>query len=220
MKAAIFDMDGTLTDSEPLHFLAAKMVLQEFDIEISESDFHKTVGMADDEIWRFLIKNYRLKADIDDLLRRKDRHYLEIIERGLVRTAGLLKFLDVLKADDIRMAVVSSANRLSVDATLKQLEIYDYFDITISADDVTEKKPSPEPYLLCLKNLGLGAEDCIVFEDSPAGVKSAKAAGMRCVALLSYFKKQALKNADFFINSFEDINELVKQKWIKVKLTK
>ena len=202
MKAIIFDMDGVIADTEPLHFESLNMVLANYNIKLPDSSFGKYIGLSEEDTWKMIKSEYNLYVTIDELMRERRDYIFDLIER--LKPAKRL-YLLLNQLDKHKLALVSSSDRAIVTSVINKLKLQGYFDVIVTGDDVTNKKPDPEPYLLALRKLRLGPEDCIVIEDSPPGVKSAKGAGIRCIALTHTYRKDELQ-ADFHTESIAELN--------------
>lgn len=194
-KAVLFDMDGVLVNSEPVITEAAIQALREFGIEASYSDFHQFTGMGEDRfiggVAELHGKQYRLEM--------KDRAYgiyQEIIPDLIEVYAGALPLLERLKHANVPAALASSADIVKVKANLEAAKIPEsLFCTVISGNDVERKKPFPDIYLLAASRCCADPGDCVVVEDAISGIQAAKAAGMRCVAVMTSFDEATLRNA-------------------------
>ena len=180
IQAILWDIDGTLLDSEPWHQRWTIDVCRRFGHAMSDSDYANTLGIAFPDLYarlnaaRPMGVTFREWADaITDL-------YLERIAEVEER-AGAFALVEAFAARGLRQACVSNSGRRAVEGNLRRMGI-PHFAFGISRDDVTNGKPDPEPYLLAAERLGVAPEVCAVIEDSPTGARAAKAAGMLTVA--------------------------------------
>jgi HAD superfamily hydrolase (TIGR01509 family) len=178
-KAYLFDCDGTIADSMPLHFVAWSTVLAEHGATMDEDTFYAWGGMPIREILSTLNALQGLDMPVDEVAVRKEALYFEILP-GLKAVPEVLEHIHD-KHGHIPFAVVSGSTRESVVASLTTLGILDRFDTLVCAGDYAKSKPDPEPFLLAAARLGVAPEDCLVFEDTDMGIQSATAAGMRSV---------------------------------------
>ncbi len=220
VSAIIFDMDGVIVDTEPLHFIALKRVLKEFNIDIPDTSFMDYFGISEESIWKKTLKKYSIKMPFNSFETKRRQHLFEVLEESLELAKGTLRLLKQLKKNRVRIALVTSSGRDVVDFILNKLDISGFFEIIVSSDDVKEKKPNPEPYRLALDRLGLKPDDCAVIEDSKYGVESAKGAGIFCIGLRNKNYENAATEADLLIWSLEELtiakmNNL--EKAIKIK---
>lgn len=182
LQAALFDFDGTLVNSDPAHLAAFNEILVPFERQMSQAQYDRDVlGRTNLEIFSHLFPGIDAEAAIT-LGDAKEAAYLR--RSDLVRAhSGAEVVLARLKAEGIRLALVTNAPRHVVMDLAPRLGLLPYFDIVITADDVTFGKPHPEPYQLALSQLGVAAEDAIVIEDSETGRRAAESAGIRVLLL-------------------------------------
>ena len=178
-KAYLFDCDGTIVDSMPLHFVAWGKALREWECAFTEEQFYSWGGRPVDEIIRALNEINGLQMPVDELLRTKEGLYREMLPE-LVGIPEVLEHIDH-SYGVIPFAVVSGGPRRSVEASLDALGIRDRFEVLVCAGEYAQGKPHPEPFLKAAEMLGVRAEDCLVFEDADPGIEAAKAAGMQWV---------------------------------------
>ncbi len=180
-KAYLFDCDGTIVDSMPLHYVAWKRVLSEWNCEFAEDVFYAWGGMPVAEIIATLNARHGLAMPVKEVARRKEALYFEI----LPELKAVPEVLEHIKAShgQIPFAVVSGSTRVSVTASLDVLKILDRFDTLVCAGDYERSKPDPEPFLIAAERLGIAPEDCLVFEDTEMGIQAATAAGMASVKI-------------------------------------
>ena len=178
-RAYLFDCDGTIADSMPLHFRAWKKALAEWDCEYPEALFYSWGGKPVREIIAGLNELYGLKMPIEALAVRKESLYLE----QLPQLKAIPEVLEHIEAQHGRIpfAVVSGSKRESVVGSLTVLHLLDKFDTIVAAEDYKNGKPAPDAYLLAASRLGVPPKDCLVFEDTALGIQAATAAGMATV---------------------------------------
>jgi len=187
-KAYLFDCDGTIVDSMPLHFVAWKMVMDEWGCSFPEDVFYAWGGLPAAEIIARLNAEQGLAMPVAEVEERKEALYFEIIHR-LEAVPEVLHEVEAMHGK-IPFAVVSGSTRESVVKSLEALGILEKFDTLVCAGDYTKSKPDPEPFLTAAKRLGVKPEDCLVFEDTQMGVDAAKAAGMKWVKILQPWERK------------------------------
>ena len=177
-KAYLFDCDGTIVDSMPLHYKAWKHILDQHDCPFPEEQFYAMGGMPIREIFDTLNRLHGLSMPIEEVARTKEQHYL----RSLDQLEAVPEVLEHIHEAHGRVpfAVVSGSARESVVHSLNALGLLDRFETLVCAGDYTHSKPHPEPFLIAAQRLGVAPKDCVVFEDTEMGIASAKAAGMSC----------------------------------------
>jgi len=178
-KAYLFDCDGTIADSMPLHYRAWKQALGEWQCEFDEKLFYSWGGMPVAEIISTLNEQHGLNMPVEILASRKESLYFELLPE-LKAVPEVLEHIEAERGR-IPFAVVSGSTRESVTASLESLHLLDRFNTLVCAGDYKESKPDPEGFLLAAARLGVAPETCLVFEDTEMGIQAAKAAGMASV---------------------------------------
>jgi len=195
----IFDMDGVLVDSEPFIIKAATQMFAELGLEIGPEDFHPFTGTGENRFIGGVAEKYNFPVDIEQAKKRTYDIYLEIIKGKLKPLSGAKEFINHCLNLGRKIAVASSADWRKVKGNLAEMRIpAETFDAVIAGDDVEHKKPAPDIFLLAAEKLGLDPKDCLVIEDAPSGIKAAKAAGCKCLAITSSFTPEKLLGADFY----------------------
>jgi HAD superfamily hydrolase (TIGR01509 family) len=177
--AYLFDCDGTIADSMPLHYVAWKKALGEWNCEFAEELFYAWGGRPTLEIISTLNQNHGLCMPVESVARRKEALYFEMLPELKV----VPEVLEHIEAQHglIPFAVVSGSDRESVTASLEMLKLLDRFDTLVCAGEYTKSKPDPEAFLLAASKLGVAPKSCLVFEDTEMGIQAATAAGMASV---------------------------------------
>jgi beta-phosphoglucomutase-like phosphatase (HAD superfamily) len=178
-QAYLFDCDGTIADSMPLHYVAWTQALSEWKCEFPEPLFYSWGGTPTPEIIAKLNQRYGLQMPVEQVARRKDVLYLENISR-LTAVPEVLEHIE-LSHGKLPFAVVSGDSREVVTASLTALKLLDRFETLVCAGDYRRGKPDPEPFLIAASRLGVTPGDCLVFEDTDLGIQAATAAGMASV---------------------------------------
>lgn len=185
LSAVIFDMDGVLLDSEPLHYEAVRQILAEQGVEFPIEDYFRYLGTTLTSTWDDLCARYPITMPFEQFEARYNSDVLVQYQAGAPLISGARELVAQLRDEDIPIAVASSSHREWVEAALTGAGLRQYFQQTTAGDEVSMGKPSPEIYLKAAHKLGVDPTDCIAIEDAPAGVESAKAAGMRVVLVRS-----------------------------------
>lgn len=187
-RAYLFDCDGTIADSMPLHYNAWKAVLADWNCDYPEEVFYSWGGKPVRKIIADLNMMNGLKMPVEDVAMRKESLYLA----QLPQLKAIPEVLECIEAEHGRIpfAVVSGSTRDSVVGSLSVLGLLDKFDIIVSADDYKHGKPAPDGYLLAAARLGVAPADCLVFEDTEMGVEAATAAGMASVKVLTSLERR------------------------------
>jgi beta-phosphoglucomutase-like phosphatase (HAD superfamily) len=192
-KAYLFDCDGTIADSMPLHFLAWSRALGEQGCVFDEETFYAWGGRSVADIIAKLNHRDSLDMPVDLVEHRKEEIYYESLP-SLRCVPEVLEQIE-FGYGRIPMAVVSGSKRESVVASLTALNLLDRFDTLVCAGDYQHGKPDPEPFLLAAERLGVAPGDCLVFEDADLGIASARAAGMASVRILQPWERAAAVKA-------------------------
>ncbi|OGV72746.1 MAG: hypothetical protein A3K19_02915 [Lentisphaerae bacterium RIFOXYB12_FULL_65_16] len=192
-RAVIFDMDGVLTDSEPVINAAAIAGLKEFGVAAQPEDFLPFVGAGEDRYIGGVAELYGVRYT-PAMKKRVYEIYLEMLPDRIRAFPGVHELLDRLDAAGLKVAVASSADRIKVEANLRAIGIrLERFAVLVVGEDVARKKPAPDIYLAAARKMGLTPGACCVVEDALNGVQAAKAAGMRCVAVEQSFPADQLR---------------------------
>ena len=222
LKAIIFDFDGVLADTEPLHFRIFQQVLQEEGLPLSERDYYeKYVGFDDRGCFHAILSEHGRPAPpetIQQLVERKAAMMLGHITTAKVVYPGVVAFVkDVVNR--YRLAIVSGALRHEIELILKAACMRDDFEHLTAAEDVQDGKPAPEGYLHALRSLNrrapLLASECLVIEDTVFGIQAAHAAGMRCLAVATTYPPDRLGIADAVTTTLNDyaLDSLARRFW-------
>jgi HAD superfamily hydrolase (TIGR01509 family) len=188
-KAYLFDCDGTIADSMPLHYVAWKRVLGEWNCEFDEQLFYAWGGMPVAEIIANLNVRDGLAMPVDEVKHRKEALYFELLPQ-LQAVPEVLEHIE-FSHGHIPFAVVSGSTRESVTKSLEVLGILDKFETLVCAGEYTRSKPDPEPFLIAAERLGVEPKDCLVFEDTDMGIQAATAAGMASVKIAQPWERAA-----------------------------
>ncbi len=211
-EAVIFDMDGVITDTMPCHFKAWSQIFAQQGIEVSFEDIYTREGQKGIESVREIFSENGKAFDETlalQLLRDKEVLFKKIFRRKFIR--GSRPFIRQLSKRNFRLALVTGSARHEAQKLLP-LEIWNLFEVIVCGCDVQNGKPHPEPYLKALKQLKLHPTQAIVIENAPFGIRSAKAAGLCCMAIETSLSSSYLHQADVIVKTY---NELIN----KVKIT-
>jgi len=197
IRAVIFDMDGVLTDSEPLINAAAIAMFREKGIHVQPDDFLPFVGTGEDRYIGGVAEKYKVPLDLPAAKRRTYEIYLQLAPERLEAFPGAQGLVQKCRQAGLKVAVASSADLIKIKANLQKIGLpMESWDAVVTGDDVARKKPAPDLFLAAAKKLGVAPAECVVLEDAVNGIQSAKAAGMRCVAVAHTFAEERLKAAD------------------------
>jgi HAD superfamily hydrolase (TIGR01509 family) len=214
-SAVIFDMDGVLLDSEPLHYEAVRQILAEQGIEFPLEDYFRYLGTTLTSTWDDLCERYPISMPFAQFEARYNADVLAQYEAGAPLIAGARELVAQLHQAGIPIAVASSSHRQWVEAALTGAGLREYFEQTTAGDEVSIGKPSPEIYLKAAEKLHIDPCECIAVEDAPAGAESAAAAGMRVVLVRSELTTDLNLTADWQV---DDLTQF-KLTWLSDRTT-
>jgi len=207
-EAVIFDMDGVLIDSEPIHVGVEKLLFDKLGIDVSETVHRSYMGASNEFMYSDLRSRFNLSESVteliesDELFRSDYFHRLDTIPAN----DGLISLLSQIKTAGLKLAVATSSSPEIANLLLNKCGIAAFFDAIVTTNEAGKSKPSPDVYLLAAQRIGVLPEDCIVFEDSPNGLSAAKSAGMFCVVIQSDNEIiKELSGADYLIQSFTEM---------------
>ncbi len=179
IKALIFDLDGTLADTMPVHYKACEIVCAKYGFEFPIDLFYQMAGVPTIEVFRILIERLGLDLDYKQIGQEKEEAFLQLI--GEIKPIDLV-YQIALDNKGIRpMAIGSGGQPQSVTDTLEAIGMSTFFDAIVNCADVKNVKPAPDTFLLAAEKMNVKPEDCLVFEDGDPGILAAKAAGMAVV---------------------------------------
>jgi beta-phosphoglucomutase len=194
--AVIFDMDGVLTDSEPMICAAACAMFRECGLMVQPDDFSPFVGTGENSYLGGVAKKYQFHINIRAAKKRTYEIYLEMVPEHLKAFPGAEKLVRDCKATGLKIALASSADPVKIEANLAAIQLPPgLWDALVSGADVTHKKPAPDLFLEAARRLREPPERCVVVEDAMHGIQAALAAGMRCVAVAHTFSSDQLCGA-------------------------
>ena len=210
-EAVIFDFDGVIVDTEPLHYAAFQRTLEPLGLGFTWQEYIETyIGFDDRDAFRHLFASHgtTLQQDkLHSLIEQKAAFFNEVIQSGVSAYPGVLELIFHLKGNNIPLAICSGALKADIDPILDMLGIAACFDIIITADDVAASKPDPECYTLAFRLLqsahhnSFSIDTTIAIEDTPAGISAAKAAGLLVCAVTNSYPADKLTQATFVTNS-------------------
>lgn len=207
IRAVLFDMDGVLLDSEPFHDEVNLLILSGFGIEADKSVTNPFVGRTSEALWSALGPRFHIPLSVEELI---DLQWSTLLEKlpdsELVPSKGLLPLLDDLERKQIRSTVASSSRGAFVEAALRHLGIWERMEGYTCGQEIEHGKPAPDIFLLAAQKLGVSAKECMVIEDSTAGVEAGIAAGMLTVGYRNPTSDgQDVSAADYVVEDLYDV---------------
>jgi len=208
IQAVIFDLNGTVLADEKQYGRAFAKILAQFGIEI-ESDYPHIAGIGVEENWSIFIQKHKIKTDksIEELAQETQSEYCKQISQVTLKN-GFQEFVESIRNSGIQTALATSNYWDVVEKIFKALSIGDYFESVTTGEEVEFKKPNPRIFEIATEKLGADPSECLVIEDSVAGVEAAHLAGMKVIAFARNEKHKAtlLKEADLVVNDFTEIS--------------
>jgi len=208
LKAAIFDMDGVIIDSEPLHYKAYHRMFDELGIKVPAELYNSLTGKSTLNLCEQLKSEFSLSQSPEELATIKRKYYDKIFEtdKTFDLISGVRELIKNYFDNGLTLVLASSATRFSIDRIFNRFELDTYFKAKISGAELPFSKPHPEIFTKAAKASGFQPNECIVIEDATNGVEAAKSAGIYCVGFDSeHSKNQDYSKADLVINDFEEI---------------
>lgn len=210
IKGIIYDMDDLMVNSSPLHVIATDKILENFGRSVNELPESLRIGFVGkrvSDVIKEIIDFFELDIELNDFIERRYKLFLKLIEDKIEPLPGLFESLDYFKKNNFKIALASSATKDYINTVLKKFNICKYFDVLLAGDEVRKAKPDPTIYLSACQHLRLKPKECVVLEDSGNGIKSAKAAGCKCIAIPNpYTPPQNHSEADIILDSLGKIN--------------
>ena len=217
LKAIIFDFDGVIADTEPLHLKSFQLTLEENGIELTEEEYAREYLAYDDKtFFKELFKNRNFDHDedvISEFIERKSHHFNNVLRGNILILEGVPDFISTVSGK-YPLSIGSGALRSEIVEILEYADLRRHFEIIVSADDVVTCKPDPEVYLKVLAQLNeidsvednISANQCLVIEDSVSGIEAAHSAGMKCLAVTNSYNAEKLSQADLITDSLKSIS--------------
>lgn len=209
IKTVLFDMDGVIVDTEPVHRFAYFEHFKELGIEVTEEMFTTYTGNSTRNVFQRIKQEFGLEHEVEDLIQRKRSIFNDAFDyrEDLTLLDGVEDLIKDFHANGIQMILASSASKVTIDRVFRRFNLHQYFSHIVSGEDFPKSKPDPAIFVHAAKLSGNTREECIVIEDSTNGVKAANAANIFCIGYRSFHSKlQNLETADMVISKFSEID--------------
>ena len=199
-KAILFDMNGVLVDDEHLQEEAFRQTLSQINISLTSEDYIRFfIGKTDHKGFDDYLQSLNINRNADSLIIQKGEEYEKLASTGIEGYSGVEEFIEAATKQGVSLAVVTSSTKREAISVLAGLGLTHYFKSIIAADDVKNGKPDPEGYIKGAASLSVNPSECIVIEDTPSGLKAAKAAHMFSVAVLNTHNPDELSDANIVV---------------------
>ena len=209
VQTVIFDMDGVIVDTEPVHHFAYYQHFKELNIEVSDEMYRSFTGNSTRNIFQKLKSQFDLQEDVEDLILRKRHLFNEAfdLKEDLYLIEGVEDLIKDLYANGIQLIVASSASNVTINRVFTRFNLHQYFTHIVSGEDFPKSKPHPAIFEHAASLSVAPKENCIVIEDSTNGIQAAVSAGIFCVGYDSFHSKdQDLSKANIVIRNFNELN--------------
>ncbi|KKR89962.1 hypothetical protein A2434_01170 [Candidatus Woesebacteria bacterium RIFOXYC1_FULL_41_14] len=209
ISAVIFDLNGTVLEDEDEYGKAFNKVLKNLGVD-SKAEYPHEKGIGVKENWNRLLKKYGIHTDkTPDILTKETQDaYLEEIDSVTIRS-GFDDFIEKLKDSGLQIALATSNTWEQTDKILDTIDLQDVFDVVTTRDEVIHSKPDPDIFMVTADKLGVERYECLVLEDSSAGVEAAKRAGMKVIAISSDDDLEEISKADLTVENFSEVTPQV-----------
>lgn len=207
IKAVLFDMDGVIIDSEPLHFEADEKLMTDLGYSVPDNYFASFIGISNPDMWKQVKDAFQMKESIDTLLELQKKINTQLLEDAVLEPIkGIRPLLESLKSNQIKTGIGSSSSTECIKQVVSKFNLNSHFDVLQSGEEVENGKPEPDVYLEVARRLNVMPHECVVIEDAHAGVNAAKKAGMFCIGYQNPNSgNQDLAKADWIVHSIEEI---------------
>lgn len=212
-QCVIFDMDGVIIDSEPIHIACEKEIFRLLGINVSEQEHHAFIGTTDEIMWSKIGEMYELPINVPYIIQLKKSLYMEYLKKDnhLRPISYIPELIADLHRNKFLLALASSSPHEQIDYILTVFGLRKYFHSTVSGEDVKVGKPDPGIFLKAAESVGIAPESCVVIEDSYNGVTAAKSANMKCIAYRNPNSgNQDLSKADFIVETLSEVTIALK----------
>ena len=210
IKSIIFDMDGVIFDTELVYLEIWSKVFEKYGYKLQKEVYAEVLGTGRENVKKVFLNNYGNELPIDKMYREKDEDLEKAVDKGIPLKQGAYEILSYLKNNNYKIALATSASKERALKQLRNADIEKFFDVIVSRDDVKETKPNPDIFLKAAKKLNVNPNECIVIEDSSAGIKAAFNAGMAGIHVVDLKEpdNEIIRNC---YKSFNNLNDIRKE---------
>ncbi|HVD96672.1 MAG TPA: HAD family phosphatase [Cytophagaceae bacterium] len=211
-SAIIFDMDGVLVDNNDFHYRSFEVFCKKYKLTLTPEIYNTFItGRTNEMILKYFFGENITPSEVEQLTYEKEALYRELYKPYIKPAPGLANFLETSFEKGIKFAVASNGPIENIDFVLDETNIRSYFSVIVNASMVKQGKPAPDIYLKAAEMLGKDTKDCVVFEDSPTGIRAALAAHIKVIGLTTTHAPHELIGTEFVVKDFSDdrLNEIV-----------
>ena len=210
IKGILFDLDGTVIDSESLYQKGEIKLFKEYGVDIPEKDWKIFRGTTEQDFYTISMKKYNIKEDREIFINKGRKYIKSEFDKGLVYKRDFIKFYNYIK-DKYKLGLVTASPLKSFNYVNKILNIKKYFSNVITNDDTNKSKPDPQPYILMMSRLNLNPSNTLIIEDSINGMVSAKSSKAYVAAITGSVSEKDMPNPDFIIKYFSELIEIIEK---------
>ncbi len=205
-RAVIFDLDGTILDNNPFHLKSWKQYLKQINREMSDEEYNEKInGRTNHDVVQYLYGDQLSEEEIWQHTMEKEAIYRELYAPHIKAVNGLTEMLEILHQHKIPMAIATSGVQVNIDFMFDNVPIRKYFSKVVDSSHIKKGKPDPEIFLKAADFLNVPPAESVVFEDAGVGIRAAKAAGMKVIAVATTETKDVLKNADLIVTDYTEL---------------
>lgn len=206
VKAIIFDLDGVISNTDRTRFDLLKILLKKRGLNLSDDDYTKSVGKRTEIFLKEVFGDRLNDAEIREIFIERKEIYHKNPAKYVLAQPYSFECCKLLHENGFNLAIASASEEKDIRLVLAELKLLPFFKVIVSSDLVENNKPHPDIYVKCIEKLDLLKEECIAIEDSPTGIKSAKSAGLTCIAVAYTHSDDELEEADRIINSLDKLS--------------
>lgn len=209
IQTVIFDMDGVIVDTEPVHRYAYYQHFEELNITVSDEIYNSLTGNSTRNVFQRLKTTFNLNGDVEDLILRKRNLFNDAFDHkeDLELLEGVENLIKNLHQNGMQLILASSASKVTIDRVFRRFNLHQYFSHIVSGEDFPKSKPDPSIFLHAVKLSNCTKENCIIIEDSTNGIKAAHSAGIYCIGYKSIHSEgQDYSLSDLIIEHFDELN--------------